>query len=222
MQRATGPDGPACTRPGWYGKLAVLGDFAHRRLPAAVVQRVDDWLVDGMAASRSALGDAWLDAYLSAPVLRFAWTRGVVDGRWWFGVLMPSCDNVGRYYPLLVASTNVQPPQGAAAIDRLHRALDAMDRAATATLDEGATLEAFEAALRHADIEPVTAMSAAEPQASRTSDVMALVADAARTPGLVAALWWHTSIESGERNDVAWRTSGIPAPAMFARLLLSR
>ncbi len=104
--------------PGWYGKLAMLGDFAQRRLPEHAVRRCDTWLSRAMAAGREHLAANWLDVYLSAPVLRFAWAPGVLDELWWFGVVMPSCDQVGRYFPLLVAQSRTGAPADRIALVR--------------------------------------------------------------------------------------------------------
>ena len=65
--------------PGWYGKLASLGDFASRRLTPEWVRICDNWLARSVAASNQQLGARWLEVYLSAPVWRFAWTPGVAD-----------------------------------------------------------------------------------------------------------------------------------------------
>ena len=75
--------------PGWYGKVAALGDFAQRRLPQHCVRHCDAWLSGMMQDLPKVLGARWLGTYLTAPVLRFAWAPGVVDMKWWFGVLMP-------------------------------------------------------------------------------------------------------------------------------------
>ena len=72
---------------GWYGKLPMLGDFAHRRLPLEFVNACDAWLSTGIAASRESLGATWLDTYLSAPLWCFAWSPQVVNTSWWFGVM---------------------------------------------------------------------------------------------------------------------------------------
>ena len=45
----------------------------------------------------------WLDGYLASPSWRFLLMPGVMDGQPWAGVLMPSVDRVGRYYPLTIA-----------------------------------------------------------------------------------------------------------------------
>jgi type VI secretion system protein ImpM len=133
--------------PGWFGKLAMLGDFAHRRLPAGVVQRCDEWLSQGVAHSRQQLGDAWLEAYLTAPVWAFACAPRVIDAAWWFGVLMPSVDAAGRYFPLLVACDANGAPTDAAALAALSRWYSAAADSALATLQLRATLDAFEAQL---------------------------------------------------------------------------
>jgi type VI secretion system protein ImpM len=136
--------------PGWYGKLSSLGDFASRRLPDDFKAACDPWLSHAMAGSRAQLGEAWLDVYLTAPVLRFAWAPGVFDTRWWFGVMMPSCDNVGRYFPLLIAHPRPRPPVDRIALDHLDLWLDHLAGAAMQTLHEHASLDTFEAALAEA------------------------------------------------------------------------
>jgi len=136
--------------PGWYGKLSSLGDFAARRLPEEFKAACDPWLSQAMAGSRAELGERWLDVYLTAPVLRFALAPGVFDTRWWFGVLMPSCDNVGRYFPLLIAHPRVRPPADRIALDHLDLWLDHLAGAAMQTLNEHASLASFEAALAEA------------------------------------------------------------------------
>lgn len=99
--------------PGFFGKLASHGDFVARRLPPPFVAAWDGWLQDCLQASRQSLGDAWLDAYLTAPVWRFALAPGVCDTGGavaaWAGVLMPSVDRVGRHFPLTLAASTPGP-----------------------------------------------------------------------------------------------------------------
>ncbi len=133
--------------PGWFGKVVMLGDFAHRRLPQSFIEVCDPWLSHCVGASRAQLGARWLDTYLTGPVWRFAWAPGVVDARWWFGVLMPSVDAVGRYFPLLVCSSDQNPPMSSTAFDALTAWYDHAHQAALNTLQPGASLERFEAEL---------------------------------------------------------------------------
>lgn len=94
---------------GWFGKLPGAGDFAQRRLPPAVVERWDGWLQRGMARLREREAE-WLRHYLQAPVLHGHVGAGLIDGRAWRVVLMPSVDAVGRYFPL-----SVMAPEASAA-----------------------------------------------------------------------------------------------------------
>ena len=62
---------------GFYGKLPGEGDFVSRRLPWEFTSAWDDWMQQGLVASRHALGGRWLELYLSAPVWRFQIAAGV-------------------------------------------------------------------------------------------------------------------------------------------------
>ncbi len=91
------------TVPGWFGKIPSLGDFVYRRLPNQFTSQWDDWLQHSIQASQLALGDQWLNAYLTAPIWRFVLLPGVINHQAWTGLVMPSVDKVGRYFPLTVA-----------------------------------------------------------------------------------------------------------------------
>ena len=138
---------PATVTPGWYGKLMALGDFASRRLPPAWVQACDRWLSECLVRSQADLGETWLASYLNAPLWRFAWAPGVIDAQWWFGVLMPSCDKVGRYFPLVIAQAGGAMPQDAVALAQLERWYLYVAEAALQTLDNEDSVEAFEVTL---------------------------------------------------------------------------
>jgi type VI secretion system protein ImpM len=89
---------------GFYGKLPSHGDFLRRRTSDAFVAGWDAWLQAGMAASQAALGDRWLDVYLTSPAWRFVCAAGACGPAPVAGVLVPSIDRVGRYFPLTVVA----------------------------------------------------------------------------------------------------------------------
>lgn len=89
--------------PGVYGKLPAHGDFIQRNLASSFIGPWDEWLQHFIAGSKEQLGDEWLDMYLTSPIWRFALSDGVVDADRWAGILMPSVDQVGRYFPFTVA-----------------------------------------------------------------------------------------------------------------------
>jgi type VI secretion system protein ImpM len=95
---------------GLYGKIPSEGDFVTRRLPWEFTAAWDDWLQQGMQASRAALGERWLEIYLSAPVWRFHAAPGVFGPQGWRGLFFASVDRVGRYFPLTLAVADGAAP----------------------------------------------------------------------------------------------------------------
>ncbi|MEQ1636208.1 MAG: type VI secretion system-associated protein TagF [Methylococcales bacterium] len=91
------------TPVGFYGKLPIIGDFVSRRLPDDFINAWDSWLQSIIAASREARGEDWLTGYLTSPIWRFVLSPGVCGNKAVAGIVMPSVDRVGRYYPMTVA-----------------------------------------------------------------------------------------------------------------------
>jgi type VI secretion system protein ImpM len=129
---------------GLFGKVPGRGDFVTRRLPRAFLDPWDAWLQQGVAASREALGEIWLERYLEAPLWHFALAPDLCGPEAWTGVLMPSVDAVGRYFPLTIAS--VLPLDAAVALVPLESAAWHAEarRLALALLDDTADLEAID------------------------------------------------------------------------------
>lgn len=89
---------------GWYGKIPGTGDFIARRVPSAFSEGWDRWQQVAIAGSRERLGSHWRDHFLSMPVWRFVLSPGMLTANAWAGIMAPSVDAVGRYFPLAVAS----------------------------------------------------------------------------------------------------------------------
>jgi type VI secretion system protein ImpM len=85
---------------GFYGKLPSHGDFLRRRVSDPFVDAWDGWLRECLTASRTALGDRWLNVYLTSPAWRFVCGAGACGSAPVIGVAAPSVDQVGRYFPL--------------------------------------------------------------------------------------------------------------------------
>jgi type VI secretion system protein ImpM len=88
--------------PGFFGKLPSHGDFINRRVSRGFLAKWDEWLQNSVAASKAALGEEWLQIYLTSPIWNFAIAPGLCGKRGYAGVLMPSVDRVGRYFPLTI------------------------------------------------------------------------------------------------------------------------
>jgi type VI secretion system protein ImpM len=100
---------PIAAAVGFYGKLPCRGDFLRRRVPQEFIDVWDGWLQECISESYRQLEDKWLDAYLTSPVWRFVLTEGACGTGSYAGVMVPSVDRVGRYFPLtIVAQWNVE------------------------------------------------------------------------------------------------------------------
>jgi len=88
---------------GWYGKIPVTGDFIARRVPVSFREPWDRWLQGAIEGSKQRLGGRWHEAFLSMPAWRFVLGPGLLGANAWAGLMVPSVDAVGRYFPLAVA-----------------------------------------------------------------------------------------------------------------------
>lgn len=150
---------------GWYGKLPTVGDFASRRLDAAFIDPWDHWLGSGLQAQRDRLGDAWLDPFLQSPAWRFVLGPGVLPALdpqlVVAGVLMPSVDRVGRYFPLTLAGVVGRGPGSTAEMEALLAWIDGVENTALEALQADWTIDELERHLA-ALPPPVTACSGAD------------------------------------------------------------
>ena len=119
---------------GFYGKLPSHGDFLRRRVADAFLGVWDGWLQDCIQASRSVLGDAWLDVYLTSPAWRFACAAGACGPAPVIGVMAPSVDRVGRYFPLTVIAQLPLDAELVAVATTAHAFFDSIERLVIDTL----------------------------------------------------------------------------------------
>jgi type VI secretion system ImpM family protein len=89
---------------GLFGKLPSHGDFLRRRVSDAFVDAWDAWLRECLSESRTALGERWLDVYLTSPAWRFFCAPGACGPAPVIGLMVPSVDRVGRYFPLTLVA----------------------------------------------------------------------------------------------------------------------
>ncbi len=132
---------------GFYGKLPTHGDFLSRNLPRTFIDPWDDWLQSAMAASQEHLNDEWLDYFLVTPVWKFILSDGNCGDSAWVGVIIPSVDRVGRYFPLTIASHITESVKPVALIDECHHWLEQAEKIALSTLNEDFELAHLEECL---------------------------------------------------------------------------
>ena len=97
---------------GAFGKLPAHGDFLALHLTDELRSSFDALLSAGLAAFRQRRCEAWLEVYLTSPLWHFALGPGVLTARTVAGVMIPSVDAVGRYFPfaILTALPQAAPP----------------------------------------------------------------------------------------------------------------
>jgi type VI secretion system protein ImpM len=120
---------------GYAGKIPARGDFVHAGLPREFTDPWHDWQSRVIAGSRTMMGDAWLEAFLEAPVWRFVLPPGICGPRAVIGLIMPSVDKVGRYFPLTFAAL---PNAGAPNAEEWSGWLDTAEDLGRLALDEDA------------------------------------------------------------------------------------
>jgi type VI secretion system protein ImpM len=97
-------DQPGLTvRLGLFGKHPAFGDFIGRGVPPALQSALEAWLGPTLAQVAAERGDTFADFFDHMPPLAF-WIGAQVlaESEGWTvrGVVLPSCDRVGRRYPL--------------------------------------------------------------------------------------------------------------------------
>ena len=196
-------------RIGWFGKLPASGDFLARRVEPATRQRLDDWLQASLTASRRELGDGWLDAFLTAPIWRFV-LHGAAGGAS-AGLLMPSVDKVGRYFPFALL-VEFDGPLAGDALSRADRFLSEIEPDALHALEEGFDADALDHRL------------ALKLRAARRENEEAAVAASTLDPGpdengeaWPATFWWTAGSEGNEAAFL--RCEDMPPPSRFALFL---
>ncbi len=127
---------------GFYGKAPAYGDFVSRGLPAGVVSAWDAVLQTLVQQGRTALGEAWLDAWLQAPVWHVCIAEAMLTPRQIRAVVIPSVDRVGRYFPFTMLAESAA---GGGDSSTWH---DAAEELAMTALEDDFAAETLERALR--------------------------------------------------------------------------
>jgi type VI secretion system protein ImpM len=219
---------------GFFGKLPSHGDFLERRVGSAFRDQWDDWMQRCIVESQQELAGRWLDCYLTSPMWRFYLCDGVTGSASYAGVLLPSVDRVGRYFPLTVV---VELPSGIAAADFAQAAAGWFDEieqlCADALQNPDFDLGAFDAALVQSGekLSGVDNLPAAlafpgnssqwhwpaasvDSFAAAVSNPLMSMAQGALRP---MTMWWTAGSELVEPCVLLNR--GLPRPDSFAALL---
>jgi type VI secretion system protein ImpM len=210
--------------PGWHGKLPSLGDFASRRLEPSFIDPWDGWLAAGLLRLREADPAGWLNSYLDSPSWRFLLMPGVLPGeagqQAWAGVLMPSVDRVGRYFPLTLVQPLGELPASTQQMQSLWHWLGRLDELAGDALQEDWNIDQLERELARMVGPGLEALDGATGSGPLTAGALH---ELALPPGIDAAV--HIGVEA----QALWREKAHGLAYWFSstelvapRLLVSR
>jgi len=216
---------------GLYGKLPAKRDFVAANTPRSFLDLWEPWLQGSVATSRQILGEAWRDAYLSAPIWRF-WLGANFCGEAVLGAFMPSIDGVGRYFPLTIfvgeGEGALPPPEiepnkdwfdavETVLLDALHPERD-FESVAAAVVDLAAPIQSP----IETSVAGITLLSGGSIMVRDFGGELAIALRAARRFGhhhtfAGQSFWWTIGGEGFP--PTALIESGLPAPGRFAEML---
>ncbi|WP_411727017.1 type VI secretion system-associated protein TagF [Methyloglobulus sp.] len=128
---------------GYHGKVPTHGDFVSRGLPNTFIGPWDVWLQEAIHTSRQQLGNNWLDYYLTSPLYRFVLSPGICGDSAWMGMLMPSVDKVGRYYPITISLKDHEASNPFAALQKHNGWFEQVELLALSCLKDDFNLDNF-------------------------------------------------------------------------------
>ena len=200
---------------GFFGKIPSRGDFVQRALPATFVTPWDRWLQDGIAGSQETLGDDWLEVYLTSPVWRFALSAHLVGDPAAAGVLIPSVDAAGRYFPFTIASPL---PVGPTPIEMRAQAswFDEAERLAVAVLAEDADLDDLVSGVKALGSPELEPPAPADDEGVRLADAEGLPRMLGRVAPPHGLFWTHGSKLVQPSLLLVWQ---LPSRRRFVALL---
>ncbi|PUA26846.1 MAG: type VI secretion-associated protein [Cellvibrio sp. 79] len=207
---------------GLFGKLPAHGDFIYRDLPSHFINAWDTWLQGFVASSQQQLGEAWLDIYLTSPIWRFAISDGVIDGLSWAGILLPSVDRVGRYFPFSIA-TKIPATANPFLIIQQQAWFDAIEQLALSALSGHMQLEELVQEINKHNVALPPAIQRYAPSLENAGVVAEFASETANPELAYAHLLdsqcrqaysnysiWSTAMGSEKINPCVFYTRGLP------------
>jgi type VI secretion system protein ImpM len=186
---------------GFFGKIPARGDFVRAALPRSFIDAWDVWLQRVLAGSQELLGEAWLPAWMEAPIWRFALPAGQCGPDAVLGLWMPSVDRAGRLFPLSIVALAESSTNNLSALLREGGPwLDAVEQAGLDALEHNLSPEALAERVADPAHWQQIGPSAADPYLAGTG-----------------ALWWTAGsphVASGYHA-----LGALPNAAQFARML---
>lgn len=217
---------------GLYGKLPAYGDFISRNLSSAFITPWDEWLQHFISGSQEQIGEDWLNIYLTSPIWRFTLSPGVIDNNMWAGLMMPSVDRVGRYFPISIVkpfASNITPVNfmfhqsewfnavEALCLTALDESIDVDELVAAVDNIETPVFENYQPTFNLGEMGPML-FGLPSAEAGPSIELMPYMLNAALTSGLSSFSLWQTA-GSELISPLLFSCQGLPPISGVASML---
>jgi type VI secretion system protein ImpM len=214
-------------RLGFFGKVSTRGDFVCRRIAPTFRSTLDKWLSASITASKRQMGDGWLPAYLKAPLWRFMLGPGIAGRDAAIGVMMPSVDRVGRYFPLILAAEMPDCERPGRLFRQAGPWFEAAEGLLLSSLEDDFNMEAFDKRALALAPPPYDhgstkagngiACIALDEGADLASAYAQFVDELVGADNASFSMWWTVGSDNVKASLLVSR--GLPAPTDFAAML---
>ncbi|ARU58856.1 MAG: type VI secretion system-associated protein TagF [Pseudomonadales bacterium] len=221
---------------GLFGKLPGHGDFVQYNVAPDFVSVWDSWLQQALLASQEELQSQWLELYLVGPIWRFALSPGIVDHEnAWAGIMLPSVDSVGRYYPLTLVAQLPENTTLSVFMSLASAWFTEIENVAVEALEQGWKAEEIAYKLATPSVEVIEAGMATDvcqdkdyqtvihidnPESRVLRAAPGMSDFLLRRLGEPYCLWWSTG--SQEVSPVLLTTNKLPRPVSYTAMLTGK
>lgn len=205
-------------RIGYFGKVMSTGDFVSRNVDPNLRRGLDSWLAAAVEDSRKALGDEWLNTYLTSPVWHYLWRNQFGQPGAIAGVLIPSSDSSNRWFPftLFYQTDDITPT--AVNLMTVKSLLDMLEAHALKTLDERHDMTGFHFELK--DLAKTIALgsdrwpNAIDPESEAGVALHEMFYD---VPIGARTVWWTDGSDLRSNGGMAF--AAMPEPGVYTKML---
>ncbi|MDO1583096.1 type VI secretion system-associated protein TagF [Rhizobium oryzicola] len=188
---------------GFFGKLPSHGDFVSWGLAADLERQVQDWLQAGLKEAREQLGERWEASFKDMPPWRFIIEPGLWSAGALAGAVLPSCDRVGRNFPLVIIAQIADFREHPHQLYKDETWFTAVEAIAEGCIRRDMPLDEFTGNLQR--LRKPRPVDPSEPGARPTQR---------QVP---ETLWW--TVQPGTRHVRGFRNVGAPRPADLMTLI---
>ena len=191
---------------GLFGKLPAHGDFIYRDLPSNFINAWDSWLQGFVGASQEQIGESWLDIYLTSPIWRFAFSEGVLDQYAWAGIMLPSVDRVGRYFPFSIV-TRLPASANPLEVITKNQWFEAQERAALRALEGQLQLDDLVEEINSHRLDTTSAYTPAGPMPNKLGTIIQMESEE-QLPQSMYSWLLDSSLRESLTSYSVWSTLG--------------